>query len=44
MDFQYVILGLILLGAMTAGIINLLIKRRKEKQNLDDASLNSSSM
>ena len=38
MDFQYVILGVILLGSMTVGIINLWIKRRKEKQNLDDSS------
>ena len=35
MDFQYIILGVILLGGMTAGIINLWIKRRREKQNLD---------
>jgi len=37
MDFQYVILGVILLGGMTAGIINLHIKQRKEKQNLGDS-------
>lgn len=36
MDFQYIILGVILLGAMTAGMINLWIKRRIEKQNLSD--------
>ncbi|MGI0027885.1 MAG: hypothetical protein ACREAD_08615 [Nitrosopumilaceae archaeon] len=44
MDFQYIILGIILLVAMTAGIINLWIKRRKEKQNLGDSSLDSPSM
>ncbi len=34
MNFQYVVLGMVMLGGMTAGIINLWIKRRKEKQNL----------
>ncbi len=41
MDYQYFIAGVVLLGGMTAVVINLWIKRRKEKQNLSDASLNS---
>ncbi len=40
MDFQYIILGMLLLVGMSAGMINLYIKRRREKQNLD-SSLNS---
>ncbi len=39
MDYQYVILGMVLLGGMTAAAINLWIKRRKEKQS--DTSFNS---
>jgi len=42
MDFQYIILGMILLGGMSAGIINLWIKQRKEKQNLGDSSFDLS--
>ena len=42
MDFQYIIVGIVLLGGMTAGIINLWIKRRTEKQDLGDSSLDSS--
>ncbi len=38
MDYQYVILGVILLGGMATVAINLWIKRRREKQNLDNSS------
>jgi hypothetical protein len=38
MDYQYVILGVVLLGGMAATAINLWIKRRREKQNLDNSS------
>jgi hypothetical protein len=39
MDYQYIILGAVLLGGMTAAAVNLWIKRRKEKQNLGNSSL-----
>ena len=42
MDFQYIILGIILLGGMSAAAVNLWIKKRKEKQNFADSSFDSS--
>ena len=42
LSMMWIVPGIILLGAMVLGMINLWIKQKREKQNLGDSSFDSS--